>query len=223
MFCSVSFTENGLKVCSWTRTRLIDAFSLFPYQSPPLSVPCAFDEEVAICRDLLVVHCPWQCLCQTAFLSFQISPRLSRYHGTRRRGRPIPSQQPGTVACKLEYDYEESTRSDCENFGNRNARNRTRDGVSDDPREEITMGGPLYACGNGESSSEESKSVWTVNKHGTQRKGRPIPWQQPGTAACKVGGYDHDESTCSDFENFGDRIARNRAHHTVEAGGRGRL
>ena len=137
-------------------------------------------------------------------------------HGTRRRGRSIPSQQPGTDACKLEYDYEESTRSDSENFGNRNARNRTRDGVSDDTREEITMGGPLYACGNGESSSEESKSVWTVNKHGTQRKGCPIPWQQPGTGACTVGEYYHDESTCSDFENFGNRIARNRPHDTVE-------
>ena len=137
-------------------------------------------------------------------------------HGTRRRGRPTPSKQPGTVVCKLEYDYEESTRSDSENFGKRNARNRSRDGVSDDTREEITMGGPLYACGNSESSSEESKSVWTVNKHGTQRRGRPIPWQQPGAGACKVGGYDHDESTCSDFENVGSRIARNRAHDTVE-------
>lgn len=137
-------------------------------------------------------------------------------HGTRRRGRPTPSQQPGTVVCKLEYDYEESTRSDSENFGKRNARNRTRDGVSDDTREEITMGGPLYACGNSESSSEESKSVWTVNKHGTQRRGRPIPWEQPGAGACKVGGYGHDESTCSDFENVGSRIARNRAHDAVE-------
>ena len=136
-------------------------------------------------------------------------------HSTRRRSRPIPSQQPGTVACKLEYDYAESTRSDSETFCNRNARICTRDGVSEDTTKETTIGGPLYAFENGESSSKKSRSVWKVNKHGTQRIDPPIPWHQPRTGAYKVG-YDHDGGTCSDSEHFGNRIARNRAPDTVE-------